>query len=321
MRGSVGNALLKFPEIQPKPDMTGAELTKFIKGDPDYDWVKKIPDQTLTKYLDKFFSVGADPEPFLSMRLRPKLPQILEDGSVNYMATAHSGFAEQWLDALRDLRRSGWDDSTTDLRQAYITALEPCPTLHQTAQSYNTDSHDLLISHMRWWTQMKTANQIAERKHKEHIKQSMQAQGVLPTAAPAAPPVPSPGYKRSDKADVKALRTELAKVQNQLKQQSTSAAAANAKPAVYFCNGCGYTYQRDGRKIPCEDACVFEDHADHNVAYKTGTPWPSGKRKLFWGSPEEYVKKYGKEMPAKGVAYLELRAKYQARDAHKKSSA
>jgi hypothetical protein len=179
MRGSVGNALLKFPEMQPRSNMTGAEITKFIKEDPDYEWVKKIPDQTLTKYLDKFFSVGADPDPFLSMRLRPKLPQILEDGSVNYMATAHSGFAEQWLDALRDLRRSGWDDSTTDLRQAYITALEPCPTLHQTAQSYNTDSHDLLISHMRWWTQMKTANQVAERKHKEHIKQSMQAQGVL----------------------------------------------------------------------------------------------------------------------------------------------
>ena len=53
MRGSVGNALLKFPEMQPRSNMTGAEITKFIKEDPDYEWVKKIPDQTLTKYLDK----------------------------------------------------------------------------------------------------------------------------------------------------------------------------------------------------------------------------------------------------------------------------
>ena len=57
---------------------------------------------------------------------------------------------------------------------------------------------------------------------------------------------------------------------------------------------------------------MFDEHAEQNTGYKTGTPWPPGKRKLFWGSPEEYQKKYGKEMPEKGKLYLEMRAKYLA---------
>ena len=317
LRASVGNALLNYKELHPKPNMTGTEITEFIKSDGGYEWVKRIPDDTLLKYLDKFFSVGADPDPFLSMRFRPNVPHILADGSVNYMVTAHSAFAEQWLDALRELRKSGWDDSTTDLRQAYITALEPCSTLHKTAVSFNTDSHDLLIAHMRAWTQNKTSNQIAERKHKEHIQQTLaaQGQGHSTAAAPAAAAPAAPAVTGARKAEtVKALRTELAKVQNQLKQHGAAVTPTKSQSPTYFCNGCGYTYQRDGRRIPCEGTCVFEDHAEHNTAYRSGTPWPDGKKKLFWGTPEEYQKKYGKEMPAKGIAYLDLRAAYVQRN-------
>jgi hypothetical protein len=305
--------------------MTGKELSEFIKSDAGYEWVKRIPDDTLLKFLDKFFSVGADPEPFLSMRFRPNLPHILSDGSVNYMVSAHSAFAEQWLEALRELRKSGWDDTTTDLRQAYITALEPCSTLHKTAVSFNTDSHDLLIAHMRAWTQKKTSDQTAERKHKEHIQQSLAAHGkgpnnLTPSTAPLPAASPAAGTRRAE--TVKALRTELAKVQNQLKQHGVSiAATAKAQTSTFFCNGCGYTYQRDGRKVPCEVDCVFEEHADHNAAYKAGTLWPEGKKKLFWGTPEEYQKKYGKEMPEKGIAYLALRAAYMQRNQNSRGRA
>jgi hypothetical protein len=38
-------------------------------------------------------------------------------------------------------------------------------------------------------------------------------------------------------------------------------------------------------------------------------PWPTGKRKLFWGNPEDYRKKYGKEMPERGKKYLEMIAR------------
>jgi hypothetical protein len=54
---------------------------------------------------------------------------------------------------------------------------------------------------------------------------------------------------------------------------------------------------------------MFEDHADHNTGYKTGTKWPEGKRKLYWGNPEDYMKKWNKEMPERGKQYLASREK------------
>jgi hypothetical protein len=107
---------------------------------------------------------------------------------------------------------------------------------------------------------------------------------------------------------VKVLKSNIADLQNRVKQLSTS---STSKPpaAWFFCNGCGYKWLKDHRNIPCDPVCVFEEHADQNVGYKTGVPWPDGKRKLFWGSPEEYQQKYGKEMPERGKQYLEMLAR------------
>jgi hypothetical protein len=148
MRVSVGNALLQCKEVRPKPHMTDEEVAQWIKSDPGYSWVKKLNDTILIKLLDTHFSV-LDPDPFLAMRFPSNIPQMLPDGLVNYMTVPHSAFAEQWLNSLSELRQGGWDDSMTDLRQAYITALEPCPTLYNEAVRYRTSSHDLLISYMR----------------------------------------------------------------------------------------------------------------------------------------------------------------------------
>ena len=307
MRTSVGNALIQNFAFHPRPNMNGTEISAWLKKDPDYNWVKGIRDEVLLRQLDTHFSVN-EAEPFLSMRFPDSIPQISADGTVNYMNTAHSAFAEQWLDALRELRQSGWDESAVDLRQTYISALETCPTLYNKAISSNTKSFEMLISDMRFWTQKKTSNQASEKQHKSQLQAALlhkAHQHATPAQQTIVAPTPSQ-TKRSDTKEVKALRTELAL----LKQQSAS---AGGKPSTFFCNGCGYTFQRDGRRIPCESSCIFEDHAEHNTGYKTGVRWPENKRRLYWGSPAEYQTKFGKEMPEKGKQYLEYRAKQFAK--------
>jgi hypothetical protein len=288
--------------------MTGTQISEWIKTDSDYNWVKAISDEDLKKHLDKGFSV-CDEEPFLALRFPSDQPQIHKDGSVNYMASAHSAFAETWLNCLTELRHAKWDESTTDLRQAYIKALEPVPTLYDQALRYKTDSHDLLISYMRQWALSCESRQLSEKNRKVQIAKAVEAAGgSAPTQPSSTPtnPAKEQSKKNTDK-EVKALRTEIAALQKQLKPQS------QAKSAIFFCNGCGYTFTRDARRIPCENACVFEEHAEHNAGYKTGTAWPADKKKLFWGTPEEYLKRHGVQMPERGKNYLEARAKFQAK--------
>ena len=320
MRTSIGNALLLGgDEFRPRPNMTGAEVSQWVASDIDYNWVKKVSDEALKKHLDKSFSV-CDEEPFLALRFPSDLPHIHPDGSVNYMAASHSAFAELWLNSLTELRHAKWDESTTDLRQAYITALEPVPTLYDQALRYKTDSHDLLISYMRQWTMYNESRQLSEKNRKVQIaKAVVAAGGTLPTQALQSTPAKEPLEKKKtgDHKEVKALRTEIAKLQSQLNQQSPT--SSPIKGTKYFCNGCGYDYTRDHRNIPCEPNCVFEEHADHNTGYKTGTLWPSGKKRLFWGTPEEYLKKHGKDMPEKGKAYIEMKRNAKKRDRDNRS--
>jgi rubrerythrin len=315
MRRSVGNALLQCKEVRPKPYMTETEVTQWIRSDPEYTWVKKLADATLIKLLDTHFSV-LDPDPFLAMRFPSNIPLLLPDGLVNYMTVPHSAFAEQWLNCLTELRQGGWDDSMTDLRQAYITALEPCPTLYNEAVRYRTTSHDLLISYLRSWTQRKASEQAADKECRNNLKASLQGGAASEQQQQQQQ---SPSAKKSEPAkqtkEVIALRSEVSKLTKSLeymKKKDSATPPTGAANEPFFCNGCGYTFQRDGRRIPCENNCVFEGHADQNTGYKKGVPWPEGKRRLFWGTPEDYLAKHGKEMPENGKQYLELRAKHQA---------
>jgi hypothetical protein len=236
------------------------------------------------------------------MRFPSNIPQMNSDGTVNYMTVAHNAFAEQWLNALSELRMGGWDESMTNLRLAYVKALEACPTLHNEAACYRTESHDFLISYLRAWTQKKSSEQAADKQRR------LQIQSTLPPTSPVKRPAPG---EAKESRDVKALKTQNAVLQNQVRQlkQGGGAAAAPTKKPEFFCNGCGYTFFIDHRKVPCDPVCVFEEHAEQNVGYKTGVPWPPGKRKLFWGSPEDYRQKYGVEMPERGKQYLEMLAK------------
>jgi hypothetical protein len=315
MRTSVGNILLKDEDMRPRPNMSSKEVSAWIKKS-GYDWVKAIPDEVLLRKLDTYFSV-LESDPFLAMSFPTNVPHTNKDGSINYMANAHSAFADEWLHCLNELRQGGWDDSETDLRAAYIKALLPSPTLHNAAVCYATDSHDLLISHLRSWTQMMSSRQTPDSQRKEQLKKTLLEKGVTNSTPPQPPSAGgSPQQKRAEPKGTAALRSEVKALQTQIKQLTQQPKVAPQEVAPprnkFLCNGCGYTYERDGRKIPCEEVCVFADHAEHNAGYKSGTPWPEGKRKLFWGSPEEYQKKYNKEMPEKGRAYLynlELRGK------------
>ena len=234
------------------------------------------------------------------------------------MANAHSAFADEWLHCLNELRQGGWDDSSTDLRQAYIKALQPSPTLYNAAVCYATESHDLLISYLRSWTQMMSSRQESDAQRKEQLKRLLLEKGADTTGTTPKPPTPSTTSSPQKKPDTKgagALRSEVKALQTQLKQLQTQQKNTPQEPAPskgeYFCNGCGYNYYRDHRNVPCEPNCVFEEHEEHNAGYKSGVAWPAGKRRLFWGSPAEYQRKYNKEMPERGKIYLELRKNQQ----------
>ena len=302
MRTSVGNILINYEDVRPRRNMTSKEVSEWIRKD-GYNWVSSVTDSVLLKKLDTHFSV-LESDPFLSMSFPANIPQMNEDQSVNYMTNAHSAFADEWLHCLGELRAGGWDDSSTDLRQAYIKALAPSPTLYNAASCYKTDSHDLLISYLRSWTQTQSSRQASENHLKQQIKKSLLAKGEATTSVKTATPA-SPQGKKAEVKEAAALRSEVKQLQTQIKEMKHHASpTASGK---FFCNGCGYDYDRDHRKIPCEDACVFEEHEEHNKGYKSGKPWPQGKRKLFWGSPAEYQAKYGKEMPERGKLYLELK--------------
>jgi hypothetical protein len=280
--------------------MSSKEVSEWIRQD-GYNWVSSVSDEVLLKILDSHFSV-LESDPFLSMSFPANIPQMNDDQSVNYMTNAHSAFADEWLHCLGELRAGGWDDSSTDLRQAYIKALAPSPTLYNAASCYKTESHDLLISYLRSWTQTQSSRQASENHLKQQIKKSLLEKGGAAASVKPATPT-SPQGKKAEVKEAAALRSEVKALQTQIKEMKGSPTA----PAKFFCNGCGYDYFRDHRKIPCEENCVFEEHAEHNTGYKSGRPWPQGKRKLFWGSPAEYLAKYGKEMPERGKLYLELK--------------
>ena len=313
MRASVGNILIKNPELHPRENMTDDEIRLWLEHDPEYNWVKPLSDKVLTRYLDAYFSV-LDPEPFLSMKFPSTIDCVTPDGDVNYCAISHNTFAERWLNRLKDLRNGGWDDGSTDLRETYITALQTCPTLQNEAKRFKTSSHDLLISHLRAWTQRRTAEQESNKQRRELLGQPNSSHAAAAPASAATPPVTPQREKNSNITikEAKALHTQIRQLQQQLQQKHPDASASADKKSFY-CNGCGYTYSRDGRKIPCENTCVFSEHADHNAKYKAGTPWPAGKAKLYWGTPEEYLQRYGKEMPEKGKTFLAMREKFKRR--------
>ena len=302
----VGNALLKHPEV--RAGRTDAEVAEWIKADRTYAWVKAIPDHKLIQYLNQHFSI-LDHETFLALRIPgpDELPIQTEDGDINYCAHALNAFSGKWLKHLTDLRNGGWDDSSTDLKQAFINALETQPTLHREARCQVTTSHDLLISHMRYWCQQKEAE---VRKFAANRKQSAAASPFSGSYAKTAT-TDKPLDRVADKLakQIKVLRTEMsAYSQGERTARTPDHVDRNTH---FYCHGCGRTWKRDGRTIPCEKTCIFADHADHNHEYKKGKAFPLDKAPLTWGTEAAYLEKYKREMPHVGKKFLELRAKHQ----------
>jgi hypothetical protein len=304
----VGSALLNFDTF--KKGRSPAEIAEWTKKDPEYNWVKQVSDQDLLRHLDLHFSI-LDHEPFLALKF-PGPSQgyhtTTEDGDTNYFATSFSNFAAKWLRSLKDLRQGGWDDSNRDLKQVFVNALEAQPTLYREATTYKTESHDLLIAHMRSWC-ITRENEVNKNAH-------TRAETAAARSGDKSPkPKIATGSEKQLEKQIKALRTEL----STLKQGQASDKPITARiPASvdtktqWYCHGCGKTYSRDGRPIPCEKQCVYSEHAEHNQDYKKGKAWPIDKTPLTWGTFASYQDKYKKEMPNTGKKFIELRAKYAA---------
>jgi hypothetical protein len=310
--GSIASCLLRLPAF--RDTKTDAEIHACVKDDPGSLWIKGIPDHELIHYLDTHFNV-VDADAFLSLRFPgPDGPEgyasLTEDGDTNYFAVALGAFADQWLERLSELRKGGWDETSVNLRQAFINAVELQPTLFREATTYATTSHDILISHMRSWCYKKES----EIEKHARARRATQTKGASAGGSVrTAPKSPSTEKKPADvNQQIKALRTEL----NALKHPDRPVTARipshiNSK-TQWYCHGCGKTYTRDHRPIPCEAACVYEEHVEHNTGYRKGIPYPAGKYALSWGpSAEAYNKKYGKEMPPSGKKFLELKLRRQ----------
>jgi hypothetical protein len=196
---SVGSALLNFDYF--KKGRTDREISEWVKGDPGFNWVKQVSDQDLLKHLDKHFSI-LDHEPFLAMKF-PGPTQgystTTEDGDTCYFAMPFSNFADKWLRSLKDLRQGGWDDTHRDLKQAFVNALEAQPTLHREATTYKTESHDLLISHMRSW--------CIQRESEVNKNAQTRAETAVARSGGDKPPGPKTlNYEKQ----IKVLRSEVA---------------------------------------------------------------------------------------------------------------
>lgn len=345
VRISVGNTILMHPEIRERIGRTNNEdIDDFTTvEDPQYLWVLSIPDDIILKHLDKHFSV-TDPMPFLSMVFPKSVPEQTKDGNVNYCASTHNTFVERWLQELADLKSSGWDSSNTDLRVTYIDALSTNRTLHKEALKYKCGgSYTLLISHMREWTQTNTAKQLAEAAQRKllnengsvHHEQHFAASNTTPAATPKSSAAGKPFTDAKASAlmtEMSQMRTEMSKLKSKMHplEAMSQAKGPNTWQArnpshidankEFFCNGCGHTYQKDGRRIACLPNCVYSEHPQHNSNYKNAvsgaaTPYPTGQAKLEWGTPESYLKKFHKEMPERAKRYVASRAANAAKRA------
>jgi hypothetical protein len=307
MMASVASVLIaNHPTIRAGRDED--EFTAWLEKDPKYTRVKTIPDDELLRCIDKHFCI-LDHEPFVAMKFGGPVQgyhPTTEDGDTNYFASAFSAFADRWLNALKELKTGGWNDKTRDLRQTFVNALEAQPTLHREASTYKTASHELLIAYMRGWC-IQRETEVQKNAHTR-----------AETAAARTAAVKSPTRDKSEKDKyekaIKVLRTEI----NALKAQGgTGERTVTARvpshidiKTQWYCHGCGKTYSKDGRAIPCETQCVYHEHAEHNTEYRKGKAWPADKSPLSWGTAESYRAKYKTELPPTGKKYIELRAKY-----------
>jgi hypothetical protein len=315
MLASVGSVLMTGENI--REGRSDSEMTAWLAKDPAYKWVKNVSDADLLRAIDKHYCI-LDHEPFVAMKFGSPAQGFnptTKEGDTNYFATAFSAFSDKWLNALKDLKSGGWNDSTRDLRQTFVNALESQPTLHREASTYKTESHELLISYMRSWC----IKREVDVKKNERIRAE--------TAAARALLNPPAGEKQDQKYErqIKALRTEIGALRAQggagdrpVKQPIPSHVDPKTE---FYCNGCGKAYKRDTTrwsKIPCEHKCVYNEHAEHNKEYTAGKAWPVGKAPLHWGTLESYRDKYHTEMPSSGKKFIELRAKYNTQNARKR---
>jgi hypothetical protein len=313
--GSIASCLLRLPAF--RDTKTDAEIHARVRDDPGSLWIKGIPDHELIHYLDTHFNV-VDADAFLSLRFPgPNGPDgyepLTEDGDTNYFAVALGAFADQWLERLSELRKGGWDETSVNLRQAFINAVELQPTLFREATTYATTSHDILISHMRSWCYKKESEIEKHARARRAAQAKGTATGGNSVRATTTPKSPSSDKKPADvNQQIKALRTELNALKNPDRPVTARIPSHINSKTQWWCHGCGKTYRRDGTPISCEAACVYEEHAEHNAGYRKGIPYPAGKYALSWGpSAEAYKKKYGKEMPPSGKKFLELTLRRQ----------
>ena len=187
MKVTLGTQFIKEPALSwlwPKPIMTGPDIAAWIKDDPAFKWVEKIPDEILLSLCDKRFGVRKN-DLFLTRRFTSSLPKVNSKGEVNYHVVEFDRWLTEWQNELSELMQSGCDFQGVNLRQTLINALSTNTMLHNEASVFQCDSIYELIAHLRDWLMNEEQAEVSRRNKQKSVLDLVNA-GAQPQQATVA---------------------------------------------------------------------------------------------------------------------------------------
>jgi hypothetical protein len=323
MKVILGTQFIKEPALSwlwPKPVMTGKDIAAWIKEDPAFKWVEKIPDEILLSLCDKRFGVKKN-DLFLTRRFPNTLPKVNSKGEVNYHVVEFDRWLTEWQNELSELMQSGCDFQGVNLCQTLINALSTNTMLHNEASVFQCESIYELIAHLRDWLMNEEQAEISRRNKQKSVLDLVNA-GAPPQQAAAAAASLTPQQlrllngeqpQRNPQAskqfhNASALLTKLMEQNQQLlgaiaagggpaenHQRKTPKAPQSAgEPRTYkplpdhlkeegehTCKCQGCNnVWNRARVIPCFKECKYVDHPAYNKQCNT-QPHPT-REKLTW---------------------------------------
>ncbi len=280
MRVTVGGQFLDEPVLaflRPKPVMTEEEIDRWVMEDPEFEWVKKIPDETLLALLDKKFGLKTS-DLFLSKQFPADLPMTDDHGDVMYHADIFNSWATQWQTELMALQKSQVNFDGVDLKQTLLNALSTNVIIHKKAVSVKTSSPLILLAHLRNWIMEEEEKAETARNTKDSLLklQGNNASAKLPQSPRTNGGGGSAASSHGSKASASVLLTQLAShlgvSSNATGEQATAGKPQRALPPhlrpqdnnKVLCRGCGNEWSR-AKSIPCFKACKYVEHPGYNA--------------------------------------------------------
>ena len=278
-----------WPSWHTGPVMDDASLKKWTKEDPLFSWVERIPDELLLELLDKRFGVQ-NADTFLSKRFPADLPDLNEQGELNYHAAEFSRWSIEWQTELAELERSSSSALLgVDQKQTLLNALSSNKLLHDFASVQTSTSPLIILATMRDWVMREEQDLIAQRNKKQSLLKQSRYKNPGPTGKrEVSPGAPKGGQARGeakgeiDHKQAYALFTQFLQragkneaapfaAEKSLLPLTANLTACGSGGGHARCEGCGNVWNREHRHMPCSPECKYQDHPDFNKDWKTTT--------------------------------------------------